>query len=215
MVEVDRSRIISYQQCPRQRYLAYHACGKGLQRKDKSLPLQVGSAFHAGAECLLQGDIETAVYRAIKYLADAFSARGVGMDGEDHTDQSLLYSAQEQAALAEGLIRGWGLERLPEFLSTFEVIEVEREGREILNRGRSHRETLNPDNDDSGTIEVIDSDDLVLMFRPDALVRERLSGDYYLISWKTCSTYTKRTLEQARHDMQSMSEVFGVEATHG
>src|SRR5215472_14355681 len=51
---------------------------------------------------------------------------------------------------------------------------------------------------------------LTLMFRPDALVREKASGDLYVISWKTCSTFGKRNELQARHDMQSMSEIWGL-----
>src|SRR6185369_11281972 len=46
-------------------------------------------------------------------------------------------------------------------------------------------------------------------------VRDKQSGDYYIISWKTCSTFTQRTINQARVDMQSMSEVFGVEQNRG
>ena len=208
-IEVDRSRIISYQQCPRQRFLAYHAHGKGLQRKAKALPLIVGSAFHEGAESLLHGDIETACYRAIKYLADAFKGKGVGFDGEEATDATLVYSAQEQVALAEGLIRAWGLSQLPQFLETFEVIEVEKEGRAILSYGVG-----NVGKDDPN-YQVLwkgsNSDDLTLMFRPDALVRDKLSGDLYVVSWKTASMYGKRTLQQCRTDMQSISEVWGVE----
>ncbi len=188
-VEVDRSRIIAYQRCPRERFLGYHIHGKGLQRKAKSLPLQVGSAFHEGAELLLANDIEGAVKRATGYLQKAFAEKGVGLDGEEQTDASLLYSAQEQMALSEALIRAWGLERLEEFLQTFEVVEVEKEGRAEL------------------------APDLTLMFRPDALVRDRLSGDLYVVSWKTAASYGKRTLQQCRTDMQSMSEVWGIEAS--
>lgn len=212
-IEVDRSRIIAYQRCPRERYLAYHHLGKGLQRKAKSLPLQVGSAFHEGAECLLEGDIETACYRAIKYLADAFKGKGVGFDGEEATDQSLVYSAQEQVALAEALIRAWGLEKLTEFLQTFEVIEVEKEGRANLTNNRNHRENLIDSGLHQESFAGLD-DDLVLMFRPDALVRERLSGDLYVVSWKTASMYGKRTLQQCRTDMQNMSEVWGWQEQH-
>lgn len=191
MIEVDRSRIIAYQRCPRERYLAYHHLGKGLQKRAKALPLVVGSAFHEGAEELLRGDVETAVYRAVKFLVDAFKGKGVGFDGESVTDQSAAYSAQEQVALAEAMIRAWGAEKLGEFLDQFEVIEVEQEGRARLTH------------------------DLTLMFRPDALIREKLSGDNYVVSWKTAATYStdpyNGTYAQCRHDMQSMSEVWGLQ----
>lgn len=50
---------------------------------------------------------------------------------------------------------------------------------------------------------------IVLLFRPDALVRERLSGDHYVVSWKTAARYDKRTLKQSRHAMQSVTEIWG------
>lgn len=202
-METDRSRIISYQQCPRQRYLAYHAHGMGLQKKSKSLPLQFGSAFHEGAEELLVANgVEAAVERSNRFLIEQFSAHAIGFDGEtpDDLQKAMDYGREEQMALAEGLLRAWWTYEGEAFLDNFEVIEVEREGRAIL---ASHGNTIN-----EYTI------DLVLMFRPDALVRDKSSGDLYVVSWKTCATFGQRNVNQARHDMQSMSEVFGVEATH-
>lgn len=52
---------------------------------------------------------------------------------------------------------------------------------------------------------------MVLLFRPDALVRERLTGDLFLVSWKTASTFGQYTINQCMTDMQSMSEVWGVQ----
>jgi hypothetical protein len=188
MTLIDRSRIIAFQTCPRKRYLEYHANGTGLQRKAKALPLMFGGAFHEGCPALLAGDVETAVYRAMKFLNDAFEARGVGFDGEEMTDvaAAMQYGKEEQCALAEALLRAWWAWEGERFLSAFEILEVEREGRADL------------------------TDDLCLMFRPDALVRERETGDLYVVSWKTCSTFNKRTVDQAKHDMQSMSEVWGL-----
>ena len=56
-----------------------------------------------------------------------------------------------------------------------------------------------------------ESEPMALMFRPDALVRERSTGDLYIVSWKTCATFGQMTLRQCRTDMQSMSEVWGRE----
>jgi len=72
-------------------------------------------------------------------------------------------------------------------LETFDVLQVEKEGRADL------------------------TDDLTLMYRPDALLRDKASGDLFVCSWKTTSYYGKRNLAQARVDMQSMSEVWGLE----
>lgn len=191
-MEIDRSRIISYQQCPRQRYLAYHAHGTGLQKKSKSLPLQFGNAFHEGAEeLLLAHGIEAAVDRAYGFLAEQFASHAIGFDNEtpDDLQKAMDYGREEQMALAEGLLRAWWAFEGESFLENFEVVEVEKEGRATL------------------------SDEITLMFRPDALVRDKASGDLYVVSWKTCATFGPRNVNQARHDMQSMSEVFGVESS--
>ena len=208
-METDRSRIISYQRCPRERFLAYHHLG-GLQRTRKSLPLQFGSAFHEGAEALLTAPgVEIAVSRAKVFLNDTFDAHSIAFDGEQPADvaAAMAYGREEQLALAEALLRAWWVHEGAAFLEQFEVIEVEREGRAELTQMRVNPRT-------HGNITTFDVDSLTLMFRPDALVRERASGDLYVVSWKTCATFGKRNVDQARHDMQSMSEVWGVEATH-
>lgn len=196
-METDRSRILAAQRCPRERYLAYHHLGTGLQKKSKGLPLQFGGAFHEGSEVLLTAQvvpdnkvrIEIAVNTAKKFLRTQFEISAVSFDGEtpDDIQKAMEYGQEEQMALAEGLLRGWWAYEGEAFLENFEVIEVEQEGRATL------------------------ADDFVLMFRPDALVRDKQSGDLYVISWKTCATFQKRNIDQAKHDMQSISEVFGIQ----
>jgi hypothetical protein len=218
MTLIDRSRVLAFQSCPRSRYLGYHYQETGLQRKAKALPLLFGSAFHEGCPDLLAGDVETAVYRAMKFLNDAFAAKGVGFDGEEISDvaAAMQYGMEEQCALAEGLLRAWFAYEGERFLSTFEVLEVEKEGRAYLTNEYSSTvvegSVARYENGvHTSELREIQDNSLVLMFRPDALVRERETGDLYVISWKTCSTFTKRTVDQAKHDMQSMSEVWGIE----
>lgn len=156
--------------------------------------MQFGSAFHEGSEELLsQNGIEKAVERAYGFLAEQFAAKAVSFDNEtpDDIQKAMEYGQEEQMALAEGLLRGWFAYEGESFLNTFDVVEVEQEGRVNL------------------------SDDLVLMYRPDAVVREKSSGDHYIISWKTASTFSSRNIKQSKVDMQSMSEVFGVVQQRG
>ena len=183
--ETDRSGILSWQKCPRDRWYSRHFNGTGIERTRKSLPLAFGSAFHEGAEDLLTGKgIESAVERAMKYLFSQFNEAKVDLE-EKQTE----YAINEQCAIAEGLLRAWWHHNGERFLRDFEVLEVEQEGRAELAPG------------------------IVLMFRPDALVRERSSGDLFIVSWKTASTFGQYTLNQIACDMQSMSEVWGVEQT--
>jgi len=183
--QVDRSGILEFQKCPRSRFYSRHFNGDGIARTRKSLPLVFGSAFHAGAEGLLGGNIEKAVADALHYIDDAFAASTVDLE-----EKETAYAIDEQRAIAEGLLRGWWAFNGERFLSDFEVIEVEREGRAELAPG------------------------MVLMFRPDALVRERASGDFYIVSWKTASTFGQYTINQIQTDMQSMSEVWGVQTAN-
>jgi len=156
--------------------------------------LQFGSAFHEGVEVLFANRdmthspnwlVDQAVERAHDFLQTQFLSAAVKFDGEETPD--LQYSREEQFALAEALLRGWWAFEGESFLRDFEIVEVEREGRADL------------------------APELTLMFRPDALVRERASGDLYVISWKTRAKHDKRSMEQDRHDMQSMSEVWGLQ----
>lgn len=191
MIEVDRSRVLAFQRCPRERYYAYHAgpTHSGLQRRKKAIPLQFGSAFHMGASILLlTADIEAAVSVAINYLSDAFSSAEIDFGRELPADakKAIEYGQQEQIALAEALLRGWWAFEGPSFLEQFELLEVENEGKAQL------------------------TPDMTLMFRPDALLKERETGDLYVLSWKTCSYFSQRIVDQAKHDMQSISEVYGI-----
>jgi PD-(D/E)XK nuclease superfamily len=204
-METDRSRVLSFQRCPRERYYAYHHLGTGIQKESKGLPLQFGSAFHEGAEVLLTSDsrsrIDYAVQRARAFLIEQFSSHSISFDNEtpDDIQKAMEYGQEEQMALAEGLLRGWWAYEGESFLNTFEVVEVEQEGRAAL----------------IPTSWVGVPDPLVLMFRPDAVVREKSTGDHYIISWKTASTFSPRNVKQARTDMQSISEVFGVMQDRG
>lgn len=193
-METDRSRIISYQRCPRERYLAYHHLGTGIQRTRKSLPLSFGAAFHQGTETLLRGmSIDGAVVDALTFLHGEFSDHAISFDNETPPDlaAAMAYGQEEQMALAEALLRAWYAYEGESFLKSFDVLEVEAEGRAQL------------------------ADDLTLMFRPDALVKDRESGDCFVISWKTAATFGKRNTDQARHDAQSISEAWGLTQSRG
>lgn len=184
--ETDRSGILSWQKCPRDRFYSRHYNGTGIERTKKSLPLCFGASFHEGSEnLLLNKGVESAVSRALLYLNLAFSVEGVDLE-----EKQTAYAVEEQKAIAEGLLRAWWIAKGERFLEDFEVLEVEKEGRAELASG------------------------LVLMFRPDALVRERLTGDLYIVSWKTASTFGQYTLNSIATDMQSMSEVWGVEEVY-
>lgn len=193
MWQVDRSRLLDFQACPRRRWLAYHSNGgNGIQRIAKALPLVYGSAFHEGCELMLAGNIEGAVLRARLYLSNVFEEKGVAFEGEQPNNVAVAwqYGMEEQAAMAEAMLRGFWAYEGETFLRDFEVLEVETEGVAKL------------------------TEQMELMFRPDALVREKMSRDLFVVSWKTCATFSDKTVKQAKVDMQSLSEVWGTMHTN-
>src|SRR3569833_1217811 len=141
-----------------------------------------------------------AVDVAHKFIDDAFSYSAV--EGED--EKFTAYSIAEQKAVAEGLLRAWWIHRGGRFLQEFEVLEVEQEGRATL--ASSVIRDPQP-----GVSYPVVSDDIELMVRPDAIVRERETGDLYIVSWKTCSTFGAYTINSCNTDMLSMSETWGKE----
>src|SRR6266705_1553475 len=95
--ETDRSGILSWQKCPRDRWYSRHFGGRGIERITKSLPLQFGAAFHEGTEQLLKHhDIEGAVNCALLYLDLAFSVAKVDMGDDKPTEAMVAYGIAEQ-----------------------------------------------------------------------------------------------------------------------
>lgn len=186
--QVDRSRVLDFQSCARKRYWGFHYAGAGIQRLSKSLPLVVGGALHEGLALLIMGKgIEAAVLRAQLELSNAFAAKGIVIEDASQAEHAMF----EQGALVEGMLRAWEVHEGDQFREQFEIIEVEEEGRVDLGA------------------------DIELMYRPDAVLRDRVGGDVFVLSWKSCSSYTQMTYNQASTDMQSLSEVYGVQKKHG
>lgn len=186
--QVDRSRVLDFQSCPRKRYWGFHYIGTGIQRLSKSIPLVVGGSLHEGLAFLVSGKgIEPAVTRSQLELSLAFESKGIEIEDMKQAD----YAIQEQAALVEGMLRAWELHEGARFRESFEIIECEAEGRVDL------------------------GNDIELMYRPDAVLRDKVGGDVYVLSWKSCSSYSQMTFAQASVDMQSMSECYGVQEKLG
>lgn len=210
---VDRSRVLKYQQCPRARYYSTEIYGRGIQPIRMSIPLVVGQMVHEGLAELLQlcangwggekdleATLDNVVAGALEEYDKEVKARGFTLDPEEEAFS--VYS--EQKALIEAMIRVWALRRLPGFLEQFEVLEVEREDQFTLS---SPREWVQ---NDHGFDERMHQD-IVWMSRADGLLRERASGDLYVLSFKTSADWNDFKDKEARIDMQGMSELYAIE----
>lgn len=210
VIYTDRSRIETFQRCPRKRFWEYsyklptmlHA---GLQPAKPALELTVGSAVHKGVELLLQAamtldytpplnsiDLDTAIFAG---LADFDAAWQPWLEQSDafqdssESNQLLSYQLTEARALIEALIAAFyyaptGLRLLTE---NYEILAVEQE------------------------IAVPLTDWLVLNSRPDAILRHRRTGQYFPWSLKTAKSWDDRTNQQAEVDNQGISESISTE----
>jgi hypothetical protein len=182
----DRSRILEWQRCPRARYLSYHYDGTGLASTRFAVPLATGAFIHEGLAVLLGGgDVEDAVLVATeKYRAHARSYIGAQGVNDDRYD----YLIAEQTALTEALLRVYALKQLPGLLSEFEVVRIEKEYEYEIAPG------------------------IVLMVRVDALLKQRATGDLYVMSFKTDKGKDiAGKVAEARHDIQGLTEPLAVE----
>ncbi len=191
MLVTDRSRILAFQRCPRQRYLAYHYDGTGIQRKGLSVPLVTGSMVHKGLELLLTGHtLSEALTIVLNDYDSTVQSRGFNLDnlnkGGDMMRQ-ISHTYQEQRALVEGLIRVFDVYGKPLLLREYDVISVE------------------------GEINVPLAQGLTFMSRPDGVLRNKETGQIFSLSFKTASQFSRETHLAGQVDMQGKSESWAVQ----
>lgn len=184
-MKTSRSAITTYQNCPRKRYWQYHFNTTGIEPVKQSIPLVWGAGIHIGVAKLLEGlRVDDAVGFALEAYSEQCQDRAFDID--ELESQSFVYN--EGKALIEGFTRAWSIERLPDFLGTYEVLEVEQEG---LWRDWS--------------------DNVDLAYRPDALLRKRNTGDLYVFNLKSSYAWGKREEQASRYNVQGLSEMAAVE----
>jgi hypothetical protein len=203
VIATDRSRTIEYQRCHRARLLGYHWAGEGLQLSKLNIPLNTGIYTHHGLAMILGGaDIEDAVKDATAKYWDEIARRGILVEpGED-----AAYVADEQTALVEAMLRAWHKIKLAHLLEDYEVIEVEQEDVWKMSTWEDVVGLF------AAAAGEITQADLFWMSRLDALIMERCSGDLYIQSFKTASSWDARKSRENEHDMQGLSELAAVEA---
>lgn len=184
-MKTSRSAITCYQSCPRKRFYQFHFNQTGIEPVKQSIPLVWGSGIHTGVERLLKGDsVDDAVGFALEHYSEECQDRSFDID--ELESQSFVYA--EGKALIEGFTRAWALERLPDFLGTYEVLEVEQEG-----------------------LWEDWSDNVQLAYRPDAFLRKRNTGGLYIFNLKSSYAWGKREEQASRYNVQGLSEMAAIE----
>ncbi len=200
----NRSAQIAFQRCPRAAYLGQFypdETGKARGLSPRGLPFQMvtGIYVHKGVEVLLKQlqqkevvNVEVAVDAALTAYAKEIGDLGLQSYGCDP-----LQVREEQEMLIEGLLRGWALKRLPYFQSEFDVLEVEEDHHVLL--------VENPEIDEVCEME----------FKLDALLKHKDTGLIYVLSNKTTGAVDQRKLNDAKTDIQGLSEMWGTEKLKG
>src|SRR5882724_1881412 len=190
-ITTSRSRIATWQQCPRRaywQYLAENGTGTpGWERRKLAIPLLTGIWVHKGLEAALGGsDAATAATTGKNGYLAAVAERGLGDPGPD--EQAVI---EEQAAHVEALVLAWCRIRLPKWQEEYELVEVEVEDRVPL------------------------ADDVTLAVRADAIVRRKADHRMFVVNFKTVGTADYRWSAAWETDMQLMTELLAAERRYG
>ncbi len=203
----SRSAQITVQRCKRLGYLSnFYPNNKGipqgLAKKGISFQVLTGIYVHEGVQQFLLNlknnvlNDDAMIDTVVKDVLSKY---------DSEVDENVLQTygctfgqvKQEQTMLIEGLLRGWAMKRLPYFAETYEILEVEKD--------RSFTLVHNDEIDE----------DVIMEFKPDAIMKHKVTGLIFILSNKTTGSMDKRKLEDARSDIQGLSEIYGVEQTTG
>jgi hypothetical protein len=221
----SRSRRLNYQRCQRARFWLDEWKGTGLAPVSLAVPLVTGGSVHVGLASLLDGCIgmlfedfksgknhEFWIERSVDVALEDFrkTATGRNFDVEALENQSYVFN--EQLALVEALVRLAGMRIVPKLLKLYEVLEVERMDVAELVSDLPHFVNDSPE---SYKVDIGSYWKVNFRSIPDALLRERTTGDLYLLSWKTSAEFDQRKDQDARVDMQGLSEAWAVEERLG
>ena len=198
-IYVDRSRLETKQHCPREYYWQYMYHNRGIVVKREIPPpwaLMTGSYVHSGIERLLAPYGEhpnvVALGYAERYITEI---KPLFNDIEESpAKDNLIHTLNEQSQLVTALIYGWYKIIYPNYIATYEPVDIERE--------------------EAITFQVGDNE-LTLLTRTDLLSKIRGSDNYVIHNWKTVGDANKGWLDQWRYDQQTLTEYIAAESRIG
>lgn len=232
----DRSRMMTGQACAQKRFLQYHWQGTGVESTYVSEDLELGSAVHAGLEAMLRGAVEYRIndgndavaYADIgseEYAKTAYDSmiesgkKGLSIQDNDlfcnESPEISQLLIEEQANLAYALVWTFGRRRLSSLLERYEVVAVEPEICWLVGmaqeEGKMCRVRLADGQYKYESKEMY----VVMMSRPDAILRSREDGKLWTVSWKTSKRFDQEYLEKLQIDVQGITEGLAVQAMYG
>ena len=181
----SRTAAVTYQRCPRKRFIAYDWQGRGVVPKKRHLALTVGLSTHEGLAHLLmlaktlgrhptRAEAREPILAARQDLLDVAKTNGIIVDDDGLVNENTL--AREQASLIEGMLWAYWYYQLPRLLADYEILEAEIEDGMVL-----------------ALIDTVAGPKKVYwQSRADALLRHRSSGELFVMSFKTAKDFDSR-----------------------
>lgn len=183
LILYDRSRVTTDWSCPRKRYWQYEHQGRGIVSGNTSLELYLGTALHDGLSAIARGlDIEVVATTAQKEVLQSLLQDTTG-------DVVEVDFASEQAALVEGLLRGFYMHCWPRILGQGKILFIEEE-------------------------VTYEHNGLVFMSRPD-LVIEREDGQVVYVEYKSTSSKKEGWVNSWATAVQLHSTIEAIKASKG
>jgi PD-(D/E)XK nuclease superfamily len=188
---IHRSGTETLWTCPRKYFYEYLYDDTGIRHTPTKLQLVVGTAVHFGLAHLCsmaQLSIKDAL--TFECCSDAIESSINYFRSTDSFQHLKLHEKAEQEMLIAGLLWAFFYHSWPVFVSTFEVITVERAWVETF------------DYQQSGVPLVHISS------RPDVIVRHRATNEFIGISWKTIDSITEYKRYTFRENLQNLMETY-------
>lgn len=209
----SRTAFLTYQTCPRKRYLGFHYASTGLSSGFVDLNLLTGTAVHRGLQHLLEhcridhpeGDfeekcIDQAVEFALEIFKEEITTKSINLHSTEM--MNIQFVIEEHETLIEGLIRAFAVKRLKDLLEEYEVLEVEHEEIYELslpkicpncNGTKCDQELLLKDSNSTihcKTCKGIGSlGGILFLAKADGLFRHKIDNKLIVLSIKTTSEY--------------------------
>ena len=189
----DRSRVVTDWRCPRARYWQYEFNGRGIVSDSTSLELHMGTAVHDALAAIASEyqatgkvDIDAIATTASRGMYDSLMQFAV-----DENEAEGRTFAAEQAALVEGLVRGFYAHVWPTLTAAYPVIlAIEQE------------------------MTYPQPDGLCFMAKPDLVVMDESEAVWY-VEYKTTSSKKPSWVQSWQTAVQLHSTIRAIEATIG
>jgi len=218
LLYVDRTRYVTgLGHCLMNRYLGHHLYGTGITYVGSSIPLVTGSHTHDAIEHIAkfcqqvqQSAPETpwidiynevtkkhVVRNSIEATIDKYNLQVDETDVKNLTEfpEDIEEQVMEQCSLVGGLVWVWVKKALPWVLEHYEIVAVEREFEYVIDC----------DCGLAGLGSVADHEfrgcnGIVLMTRPDLILRHKMSGHLIYVELKTGGDVKNRNYSQQFED---------------